>query len=107
MIGKKILNERFITISEAYEIMKKRAELGDLSYEQKCALDYLEKFKKLTPEKAKELVEELKKIGVDEETAVKIADILPEDIEDLEVIYYKRKLPENAEEILEVVRKYL
>ncbi|WP_457612078.1 RNA polymerase Rpb4 family protein [Methanocaldococcus sp.] len=107
MIGKKILSERYITISEAYEIMKERAKEGELSYEQKCALDYLEKFKKLDSEKTKELVEELKNLGVEEDIAVKIADILPEDKEDLEVIYYKRDLPENADEILEVVKKYL
>ena len=45
--------------------------------------------------------------GVDEKTAVKIADILPEDIDDLRAIYYKRDLPENAEEILDTVRKYI
>ncbi|CAB3289625.1 DNA-directed RNA polymerase subunit F [Methanocaldococcus lauensis] len=107
MIGKKILRERYVTISEALEIMNERAQIGELSYEQGCALDYLQKFTKLDKEAAKKLVEELKSLGVDEKTAVKIADILPEDIDDLKAIYYKRDLPENAEEILNTVKKYL
>ncbi|ACX73398.1 RNA polymerase Rpb4 [Methanocaldococcus vulcanius M7] len=107
MIGKKIIDERIITISEASEIMYERAKIGELSYEQGCALDYLQKFSKLDTDEAKKLVEELKSLGVDEKTAVKIADILPEDIDDLRAIYYKRDLPENAEEILDVVRKYI
>ena len=106
MIGKKILRERYITVSEACEIMNERAKIGELSYEQGCALDYLQKFAKLDKEEAEKLVEELKSLGVDEKTAVKIADILPEDIDDLRAIYYKRDLPENAEEILDTVRKY-
>ncbi len=87
--------------------MKERAELGDLSYEQGCALDYLQKLKKLPSEDAKKLVEELINLGIDEKDAVKIADILPIDKDDLRAIYYKRDLPENWEEILEVVKKYL
>ncbi|WP_423792353.1 RNA polymerase Rpb4 family protein [Methanocaldococcus indicus] len=107
MIGKKILEEKIITISEASKIMEERAKLGELSYEQGCALDYLQKLKKLSPEKARELVNELISIGVDKETAVKIADILPEDMDDLRAIYYKRELPENVDEILETVKKYI
>jgi DNA-directed RNA polymerase subunit F len=107
MIGKKILGERYITVSEAADIMYQRAQIGELSYEQGCALDYLQKFAKLDKEEAKKLVEELVSLGVDEKTAVKIADILPEDLDDLKAIYYKRDLPENSEEILEVVRKYI
>ncbi|ENN96690.1 DNA-directed RNA polymerase subunit F [Methanocaldococcus villosus KIN24-T80] len=107
MIGKKILSERYITISEALEIMEDRAKIGELSYEQGCALDYLQKFAKLKKEDAIELVKELKNLGLDEKDAVKIADILPKDMDDLRAIFYKRELPENAEEILEVVRKYI
>ncbi len=107
MIGKKILRERYVTIAEASEIMNERAQIGELSYEQGCALDYLQKFTKLDKETAKKLVEELISLGVDEKTAVKIADILPEDIDDLKAIYYKRDLPENVEEILNTVKKYL
>ncbi|AEF96203.1 RNA polymerase Rpb4 family protein [Methanotorris igneus] len=106
MIGKEIIGQKYITVSEANAIMIDRAG-EELSYEHGCALDYLQKFAKLSPEDAKKLVEELMEIGVDEKHAVKIADILPKDYDDLRVIYYKEDLPSNKDEILEIVAKYL
>ncbi|EHP84060.1 RNA polymerase Rpb4 family protein [Methanotorris formicicus] len=106
MIGKEILSQKYITVSEAKAIMTNMAG-EELSYEHGCALDYLQKFAKLSPEDAKKLVEELMEIGVDEKHAVKIVDILPEDYDDLRVIYYREDLPPNKDEILEIVAKYL
>ena len=70
-------------------------------------MDYLQKFAKLSAEDAKKLVEELMEIGVDEKRAVKIADILPKDYDDLRIIYYREDLPSNKDKILEIVAKYL
>ena len=106
MIGKEMISERYITISRAKEIMTGKANIDELSYEHGCALDYLEKFAKLNAEDAEKLVEELKELGLDEKIAIKIADILPEDIEDLKLIFYKSDIPKNAEEILDAVSRY-
>jgi DNA-directed RNA polymerase subunit F len=106
MIGKKLLSERHITIPHAKAMMTNKANIDELSYEHGCALDYLEKFAKLSPEDAEKLVEELKELGLDEKTAVKIADMLPEDIEDLKLIFYKSDIPKNSEDILDIVSQY-
>ena len=45
-------------------------------------------------------------LGLDEKTAVKIADMLPEDVEDLKLIFYKSDIPKNSEEILDIVSQY-
>lgn len=51
--------------------MYNRAQIGELSYEQGCALDYLQKFAKLDKEEAKKLVEELISLGIDEKQQLK------------------------------------
>lgn len=106
MIGKELLSERYITISHAKEVLISKADINELSYEHGCALDYLEKFAKLSLEDAENLVKDLKELGLDEKTAVKIADMLPEDIEDLKLIFYKSDIPKNSEEILDIVSQY-
>jgi DNA-directed RNA polymerase subunit F len=159
MIGKELLSERYITISHAKTIMTGKANVDELSYEHGCALDYLEKFAKLSPEDAEKLIEDLKGLGLDEKTAVKIADMLPEDVdelsyehgcaldylekfaklspedtekliedlkglgldektavkiadmlpedaEDLKLIFYKSDIPKNSEEILDIISQY-
>lgn len=106
MIGKEIISERYTTIAHAKEIMNNRASFDDLSYEHGCALDYLEKFSKLSVEDAEKLAKELKELGLDDKIVLKIVDILPEDVEDLKLIFYKLELPENVEEILDIVCKY-
>ncbi|WP_048057891.1 RNA polymerase Rpb4 family protein [Methanothermococcus okinawensis] len=106
MIGKELISERYVTISHAKEIMTNKANVSELSYEHGCALDYLEKFAQLSAEDAENLVKELINLGLDEKTAIKIADILPDDEEDLKLIFYKSDIPKNSEEILDVVSQY-
>lgn len=108
MIGKKLISERYVTISQSKEIfINSRRNYEEMPYELSCALNYLEKFAKLSAKEAEELLNELKSLGLDEKICVKIADLLPKDEEDLKVIFYKSPLPENAEEILNIVRKYI
>ena len=108
MIGKKLISERYITISQSKEIfINSRRNYEEMPYELSCALNYLEKFAKLSAEEAEKLLNELRSLGLDERTSVKIVDLLPKDEEDLKVIFYKSDLPENTEEILNTVRKYI
>ncbi len=106
MIGKEIISERYTSISHAKEMIKNKANIDELSYEHGCALDYLEKFARLSVEDVENLVKDLVELGLDEKTAIKIADILPEDTEDLKLIFYKSDIPKNSEEILDVVSQY-
>ena len=108
MIGKKLISERYVTISQSKEIfINSRRNHEEMPYELSCALNYLEKFAKLSAEEAEKLLNELRSLGLDERTSVKIVDLLPKDEEDLKVIFYKSDLPENTEEILNTVRKYI
>ncbi|HIC99443.1 MAG TPA: DNA-directed RNA polymerase subunit F [Pyrodictiaceae archaeon] len=108
MIGKKLISERYVTISQSKEIfINSRRNYEEMPYELSCALNYLEKFAKLSAEEAEKLLNELRSLGLDERTSVKIVDLLPKDEEDLKVIFYKSNLPENTEEILNTVRKYI
>ncbi|MBW9222132.1 RNA polymerase Rpb4 family protein [Methanothermococcus sp. SCGC AD-155-C09] len=107
MIGKEVISERYVTISQVKDlVVNKKRNIEDISYELGCALDYLEKFTKLDVEDSKELVSKLIDLGLDEKTSVKIADMLPEDLDDLKLIFYKREIPKNAKEILDVISQY-
>ena len=72
--------------------------------------EYIKKFCDLKEEKAKELIEELKKLGnvkLREDYVVKIADLLPRDAEALHKIFHDVSLDEGeVNSILEIVKNY-
>ncbi|MEM1578623.1 MAG: RNA polymerase Rpb4 [Archaeoglobaceae archaeon] len=111
---KEIKNFEYITISEARErmekIAKKRQEKAELLFETRRALRHLRNFSKLSPEKARELVEELMKLPQvgRRDLAVKIADLMPKLPDEVRAIYMKERTiaNEEIEEILEVVNKF-
>lgn len=108
MIGKKTLETEPITISEAKKMLEEIAEDTELTYEQNLALDHVHKFAKLEPEKAEQMVAELKKI-VKERQAVKIADIMPEDMADMRLLFAKERgshKKEELEKLLAIVNKF-
>jgi len=104
-----IVIEETITDAEAKEILEKREKEGELKYEQKNALDILRKFSKVSLEKIKFLVEELKKIEkLRERHIAAIADFLPQDKDDLRVIFQKEYSSFTEDEInliLETVKR--
>jgi DNA-directed RNA polymerase subunit F len=86
--------------------MSERANFDELSYEHGCALDYLQKFSKLNKKDAESMLAQLLNLGLTEKMAVKIIDILPENAEELKVVFYRSDLPENAEDVLDVICKF-
>ncbi|MEE8168244.1 MAG: RNA polymerase Rpb4 family protein [Candidatus Hydrothermarchaeales archaeon] len=105
MIGKKVLEERPITSSEAKSILEKRGAKEELNYEQRTTVDYLAKLIKLNPTKAKKAVEELLKTEkIKPEIAVKIVDLLPRDEEDVRAIFAKERYVLTKEEIGEILK---
>ncbi|MCC6028006.1 MAG: RNA polymerase Rpb4 family protein [Archaeoglobus sp.] len=111
---KEVKKFEYITIAEAREIMeriaKERQEKAELLFETRRALRHLRNFSKMSAEKAKKLVEELKKlpqVGRDD-LAVKIADLMPRVADEVRIIYSKERnlTNEEIEQILEVVNKY-
>ena len=118
MIGRKKLEERFITIAEAKELLERRRAEGMIEnpeepmfYEARISLEHAEKFSKLPPEKARELKERLVDLfeWLDERLAAKLVDIMPEDYFDIRVIFAKEEhMPskEEAEEIIKLLDEY-
>jgi len=109
MIGKKVIEERIVTNSEAKDILKDRESEGEIGFEQQSTKEYLDKFSKLDAKKALKLIEELKKIGrVNDEIAVMIANLLPKYPEQIQQIAAKSKVTLSAgeaEEILKLVKE--
>ncbi|MDV3104751.1 RNA polymerase Rpb4 family protein [Thermococcus waiotapuensis] len=118
MIGRKKLEEHYITLAEAREILEKRHAEGmekgseeSMPYESRIGLEHARRFAKLNPERARELKEKLMGLfdWIDERLASKIVDLLPEDYFDVRVIFAKEEYmptPEEAEKIVKLVDEY-
>lgn len=118
MIGKKVIDSEPITISEAREIlMKKVEEKADennevdghqFTYEQNLTIDYVNKFALLPADDAKELRTKLEEYLTPQQ-AVKVVDIMPEDLDDLRLIFAKERRiieTDTLQSILDLVDQY-
>lgn len=98
-----ILSKKPLTLAEAKEYTK------DLD-EAKPIHKYFKTFTKLTKDKAIKLREEIMALNnpkIKEEEAVKVADILPEDAEDVNKIFVEASLDEaEIKAVLDIVSKY-
>ncbi len=115
-IFKEKLDEEYVTISEVKpllsEVEMERAtdEDRELRYELARAIEHVNRYATLEPEEARELVEKLMELeSVNEKTAHKIVDLLPEDRTELRSIYAKERFAldgEELDEILNLVAQY-
>ncbi|WP_224335280.1 RNA polymerase Rpb4 family protein [Haloprofundus halobius] len=115
-IFKEKLDEEYLTISEVkpllQEVEAERAadEERELRYELARSIEHVNRFAVLDPEESRELVEELLELEkVDEQTAYKIADLLPQDRNELRAVYAQQRYALSGDEldgILDVVAKY-
>jgi DNA-directed RNA polymerase subunit F len=108
MIGKKVLETDPISVAEVKEILENFAEDHELNYEQNLTLDHVIKFSKLEVEESKKLIGELEEV-VKKKYAIKITDMLPQDLADLRLLFAKERIPiknEDLKKILEIVEKY-
>ncbi|NOZ59334.1 MAG: DNA-directed RNA polymerase subunit F [Euryarchaeota archaeon] len=106
MSGRGIVEVRPITMYEARAILERELEDSEEPlYEQKICLDYLNKFARLSPEEGRRIVEEVLKVSdkIRPEIAVKIADLLPRDEEDVRAIFAKERAILDREEIARIV----
>lgn len=110
MIGKGVSNERPVTLAEVLEILEKQKKRGELDYGQRLTYDYAQKFAKLDAKKARELVNELLKLGnIREHQAIALVDLMPETKEDIQLIFAKERtrLEEaDIQKLLELINKY-
>ena len=105
----RLLREEMVTNAEAKKVVDKIGKPDDMKYEQKNAYENLKKFVKVDPKQIEALVEELRKISkIRERNLVAIANMLPEDTDDLRAILHKEYSNFTTEEInliLENVKK--
>jgi DNA-directed RNA polymerase subunit F len=102
---------RPVSISEVKNILKKvEKDREELLYEQKIALEHALKFAKLPIKKIDELIKDLSKLEFLEENHVyKIADLLPQNEDDIKTIFAKERITfgeGEVKKIIEIVRKY-
>jgi len=115
-IFKEKLDEQYVTTAEAKEILveieSERAadEDRDLRYELARAIEHVNRFADLDADESRELVEELTEFDrIDASTAVKIADLLPEDRTELRSVFAQERYSLDGDElddVLDVVAKY-
>lgn len=104
-------DKKHLTLAEVKDIITGRQSDGELTAEQKLALEHSQKFARVDTKKARKLVKELLELGfVSEVNAVKIADIMPTHADDVRLIFSKERASvekKDIEKILSVVEKYL
>lgn len=104
-------DKKVATLAEIRDILLERQEQGELTAEQKLALEHSQKFARIDGKKSRKLVKELIELGfVSEINAVKIADMMPDHADDIRSLFAKERATldkKDVEKILSVVGKYL
>ncbi len=115
MIVKQIISEDILTLSEVRELLdqiktEREKEGKELGYELRKAISHAEIFSRLSPEKSRELMNELLKLEkMKPEIAVRIADILPLSNDEIRSIYAKERYTlteQELKQILELVARF-
>lgn len=107
---KKILGERYLTNSEALEILSN--EDGEsLSQFQRRAIEYLRKVSKGDQQRDAKILKSLHQLGdITVEEAIQIINLKPKSREEVRTIFYHRKTileGDFLDKILEIVKKGL
>jgi DNA-directed RNA polymerase subunit F len=99
-----ILDEKQISMLEAKQILEQRKKTGDLVYEQKITLEFLEKVVKISPAKLKTLKEELDKIQILKPRHIAlIANILPDTLDEVQMLFSKERTNLKKDEVQQIV----
>ncbi|MEM2016561.1 MAG: RNA polymerase Rpb4 family protein [Nitrososphaerota archaeon] len=113
-MSKKIIQQTPLSLPEVKELLEQKQERLDAM--QLRVLEYVRKYSKLSPSRARQLIEELmSKFELTREEAVQIVDICPTNIEELRSILsgYKRLVSfilfseDKLEAIVNLIKKYL
>ncbi|MBN2330708.1 MAG: hypothetical protein JXC85_02735 [Candidatus Aenigmarchaeota archaeon] len=105
-----IKSEKFVTPYEARKILKKRGKDTELNYEQKNAMEYLNKFCKVPEKEIDALVSELSGIErLNDKHIVGIVGMMPKDEEDLRLLFANERIvlaDEDKKRIISAVKKH-
>jgi len=115
-IFKEIVDEEYLTVPEVKELLadieQDRAldEDRDMQYELARSIEHVNRFTVLEVEEARELVATLQEHEkIDTATAYKIANLLPEDRDELRAVFAQERYSLSGEEldaVLDDVAKY-
>jgi len=115
-IFKEKIDEEYLTLAETKELLadveadRAADEDREMRYELARAIEHVNRFAVLEPEEAQELVDQLLELEkVDEPTAYKIANLLPQDRNELRAVYAQERYSlsgDELDEILNVVAQY-
>ncbi|MEE8401838.1 MAG: RNA polymerase Rpb4 family protein [Candidatus Hydrothermarchaeaceae archaeon] len=106
MISRAVLEGKPIGISEAKKVLDALSKSGvELNYDQRIAMDYLSKFTRISVKKSQKLIDGMLKLNskIKPELAVKIADLLPKDEDDVRAIFAKERFTLTKEEIVAIL----
>ena len=110
MIGKKTLESKPIPAAEVKEILEEFSLKHELTAEQNFTLEHVRSLNKISLEDTEKLIEELTGFfQLAFKHAVRIADLLPQDLDDLRLIFAKERISlssDDLKEILEILDKY-
>ncbi len=99
-----ILDEQDISAIEAKRILENRKKDGTMTHEQKMCMEYLEKSQKMTKKQVDDLTEELKKIDILKPRYIAlILNIMPDNEEEVEMLFSKERTNLKKEEIKKIV----
>ena len=106
------MSDNYLTLAEVKELLETESGKRELNEFQKMAATHAVQFVKTDAKTSRKLVAELmKKNGnLVEPVACKIADLMPQSVDELRAILSKEKFDvdgEAAEAIVESVKKYL
>ena len=106
-----VIDTKPVSMAEAKQIMTSQEKDKELTYEQKLALEHLNKFTVLDAAEAKKLLEEVSGVlRMSDETKIQILNLLPKTPDELRMIFTRENfsLKENEiKKILEIIKKYL
>ena len=115
-IFKEKVDEEYLTVSEVKELLaaveadRAADEDREMRYELARAIEHANRFAVLDPEESLELVDELQaKEKVDEKTAYKIANLLPQSRDEMRAVFAQERYSlstDEIDELLDVVAKY-
>ncbi len=112
-LPKSVLKSEELPLPIVKKILSKRAKeskMSDLMYQQRVALEYANRFSKMSPSNAAKVLEKLmKKYGLSRTLAVQIINIAPRIVDELRILFAidpsVSLTTEQMEEIVELVQK--
>lgn len=105
----KVVKQKNLTLAEVVEILEEIRKKRELTSIETYTLDYAKKFSKTNAENARKAVEELVKLGLPDNIAVQLVNIMPEDEDEIRALlapYMKALTSDQIKGILEVLGKY-